>query len=116
MEVERRRWPLHCLAAAGVLLCLSVAFSGEAPAATPPNCGATPIAKSTGGYWQCSFSDDFNGTALDTSKWLPQRTDTSGYTNGLTACFVDSANNISVANGSLQLTVRKEAAPFTCTD
>jgi beta-glucanase (GH16 family) len=94
-------------------------FSGHAWAASPPSgpdCGSTPIAKSTGGYWQCKFADDFNGSALDSTKWMPQRTDNSGYTNGLTACFVDSANNVSVSSGSLKLTVRKEAAPFTCTD
>ena len=93
-------------------------FSGQARAAslpTGPDCGG-PVAKSTGGYWRCSFSDDFNGSALDATKWLPQRTDNSGYTNGPTACFVDSPNNIAVSNGGLQLTVRREAAPFTCTD
>lgn len=31
-------------------------------------------------------------------------------------CFVNSPNNISVANGVLNLTVRQEAAPFTCVD
>ena len=70
--------------------------------------------KSTGGNWQCSFVDDFGGNSLDSSKWIPQRTDTSGYLNGATACFVDSPNNVSVSNGSLKLTARKEAAPFSC--
>jgi beta-glucanase (GH16 family) len=116
VEVDRSRWALIvCLAAA---LVLTLFFSAQARAATlpAPNCGATLIPKSTGGTWRCSFSDDFDGTALDTSKWTVQRTDNSGYTNGLTACFVDSTNNVSVANGSLDLTVRKEAAPFTCSD
>jgi beta-glucanase (GH16 family) len=74
------------------------------------------IAKKAVDYWQCTFSDDFDGTTLDSTKWVPQRTDTSGYTSGKTACFVDSPNNISVSNGTLQLTARKEAAPFTCND
>ncbi len=67
-------------------------------------------------YWRCTFSDDFNGTTLDSSKWVPQRTDYSGYTSGPTACFVDSPNNISVSDGTLKLTARKEDAPFTCAD
>ncbi|MCW3017027.1 MAG: hypothetical protein JWO02_4119 [Solirubrobacterales bacterium] len=85
------------------------------PASTAPSCGAT-ISKSTGGSWQCTFADEFGGSALDAGKWIAQQTATSGYTSGLTACFVDSPNNISVSNGTLNLTARKEAAPFTCTN
>jgi beta-glucanase (GH16 family) len=70
----------------------------------------------TAGNWACTFSDDFDGTSLDTSKWIAQRTATSGYTSGKTACFVDSPNNVSVSNGTLQLTARTEASPFTCSD
>jgi beta-glucanase (GH16 family) len=76
-------------------------------------CG-TRLAKNTGGYWECTFSDDFEGTSLDLSKWVPQRTDTSGYMNGPTACFVDGPNNVSVSSGSLKLTAREESAPFDC--
>jgi beta-glucanase (GH16 family) len=76
-------------------------------------CGA-PIAKSSGGYWECTFSDNFDGTTLDRSKWLPQRTDQTGYVHGPTACFVDRPDNISVSDGTLRLTARKESAPFGC--
>ncbi len=74
------------------------------------------VTKSAGDHWQCTFSDDFDGTTLDSTKWVPQRTDWSGYTSGLDACFVDTPNNISVSGGTLQLTARKEPAPFTCKD
>jgi beta-glucanase (GH16 family) len=47
---------------------------------------------------------------------VPITTATSGYTSGDTACFVNSANNISVGNGYLSLTARLEPAPFTCVD
>ena len=100
--------------AALVLVTLGPTALAAAPQKNQPNCGTTQIRKSTGGYWQCTFADDFNGTGLDTGKWLPQRTDTSGYVNGLTACFVDSPNNVSVSGGNLNLTARKEAAPFDC--
>lgn len=80
-----------------------------------PSCGTT-IYKSVGVPWTCTFDDEFGGTSLDGSKWIAQETANSGYTSGPTACFVNSPNNISVANGTLNLTVRKEAAPFTCTD
>jgi hypothetical protein len=88
--------------------------SGPAPPPAPGECGA-PVAKGGGGYWACTFADNFNGTSLDRRKWLPQRTDNSGYVNGPTACFLDKAGNVSVSGGTLQLTARKEAAPFGCT-
>ncbi|MEP7019702.1 MAG: glycoside hydrolase family 16 protein, partial [Pseudonocardiales bacterium] len=81
----------------------------------PPSCGTTTIARSTGGYWQCTFADEFSGITVDTGKWIAQQTANSGYHSGA-ECFVNSPNNISVAGGTLRLTVRAEAAPFTCTD
>ena len=75
-------------------------------------CG-DPVAKAGGGDWTCTFDDEFNGTALDTSKFIPINSSASG-ANGGGACFVDSPNNISEGNGVLTLTVRKEAAPFVC--
>ena len=74
-----------------------------------PRCGPS-------GPWTCTFDDEFNGTSLDTTKWTPQVTATSGYTSGRTACFVNNPNNISVSGGDLQLTALQTAAPFTCTD
>jgi beta-glucanase (GH16 family) len=81
---------------------------------TGPDCaGATPDGVS--GSWTCTFDDEFNGTSLDTTKWTPQVTATSGYISGATACFVNSPDNISVSNGFLQLTALQTAQPFTCT-
>jgi beta-glucanase (GH16 family) len=74
------------------------------------------VAKSAGGDWVCTFSDDFDGTNLDQTKWIAQRTDSSGFTDGGNSCFVDSPNNISVSSGTLRLTSRKEASPLTCND
>jgi len=90
-----------------------------AAASSAPNCGGQVMAKPGGGDWQCSFDDEFNGTTLNAANWVVQQTATSGYTTGAgsgIACYVDSANNVSVAGGYLNLTVRKEAKPFTCTD
>jgi beta-glucanase (GH16 family) len=114
-EVDRSR-SLAQAGFAALVVSFAVLLSGHAQAATTaPDCG-TAIPKSTGGSWQCTFSDDFNGTSLDTSKWVPQQTETSGYTSGPTACFENNANNISVSNGTLKLTARREAAPFMCKD
>jgi beta-glucanase (GH16 family) len=79
------------------------------------DCGGTTIYKSNGTKWTCTFDDEFDGTSLNTKKWTPVTTATSGYHSGI-ECDVNSSNNLSVSGGALKLTVRKEAAPFVCTD
>jgi beta-glucanase (GH16 family) len=84
-----------------------------------PNCHERKIAKPSGGYWKCTFDDEFNGTELDTNEWTPQQTsDSSYYTGpvGSRACYVNDPQNVSVSEGYLHLTARKERAPFTCKD
>ena len=83
---------------------------------TAPSCGGSTVVVSNGITWGCSFDTEFSGTSLDTTEWTPVTTASSGYTSGKTACFENSPNNVSVGNGYLSLTARKEAAPFTCTD
>jgi beta-glucanase (GH16 family) len=108
-------------AAPGVLTIALALLAGALPSTADaidapgekPNCGPR-LAKSSGGKWHCTFADDFSGTTIDTSKWVAQRTETSGYTSGPDACFVASANNIGVSDGTLKLTARREAEPFTC--
>jgi beta-glucanase (GH16 family) len=86
-------------------------------------CGGEALpAKPGGGAWTCSFDDEFDASTgdpsgLNTSWWVPQVTATSAYTTGpvgAQACYVNSPNNISVSGGALHLTVRREAAPFSC--
>jgi beta-glucanase (GH16 family) len=83
------------------------------PNAPTTSCGLLP--KATGGSWECTLDEEFNSTTLNRKLWDPITTAESGFHSG-PECFVDSPNNISVANGVLSLTVRKEAAPFMCDD
>ena len=77
-------------------------------------CGLLPpLDKGNGGVWTCTFADEFNGKSLDRTKWVVQRTDLSGFHSG-PECFLDDPDNVQVVRGTLLLTVRKEAAPFTC--
>ncbi len=89
--------------------------SGPSPdqGPTKPDCGPQ-ILKTTGGLWECTFADDFDGTRLNLNKWLPQRTAETGYVSGPDACFVDGPDNVSVSAGTLKLTARKEPTPFSC--
>ena len=82
------------------------------PKPTGPSCGST-IQKPDGSPWQCTFDEEFSSSTLDDRKWVVQTTEASGYHGG-GDCFVNSPNNVSIANGVLSLTTRKEAAPFTC--
>jgi beta-glucanase (GH16 family) len=83
------------------------------PAPPPaPDCGAT-IAKAAGGTWVCSFDDEFNGTTLDTTKWSIVTSATGAPVNN-GACYTTSPNNVSVAGGYLNLTVRQESTPMSC--
>jgi beta-glucanase (GH16 family) len=75
------------------------------------------MAKPGGGVWQCSFDDEFSGTTLNGQNWVAQQTVNSGFTTGAgsaVACYVNRPNNVSEAGGHLNLTVRKEAQPFSC--
>ena len=88
-----------------------------APAAnaiSPQLCGGERAVRPSGGFYKCTFDDEFNGTKVDGTKWMAVTTASTGFHSGA-ECFVASSNNIAEANGVLSLTVRKEAAPFTCT-
>ena len=76
-------------------------------------CGAQPR-KADGSAWSCSFDDEFDGTSLDRTKWVPQTAFVTGDATAGYACYVDSTNNVSVAGGSLHLTIRKEPAAVPC--
>jgi beta-glucanase (GH16 family) len=86
----------------------------EPPSGDGPCGGVGTKARSDGGTWTCSFYDEFSGTSLDRTKWLPQTTDGSGFSSGTQDCFMDSPNNVGVTNGNLVLTSRRESGYFTC--
>ncbi len=83
-----------------------------APAGAPL-CGGVTLAKAGGGNWQCTFADEFDGTALDRTKWAPQVTASSNFYSP-PGCYMDSPNNVFVSGGFLNLAARKEAQSFTC--
>jgi beta-glucanase (GH16 family) len=81
---------------------------------TPPaRCGDVTGRKADGGTWRCTFDDEFDGTSVDSSKWRIQETSWNGFHSGA-ECFVNDPDNVSVADGTLRLTVRQERTGFTC--
>jgi beta-glucanase (GH16 family) len=75
-------------------------------------CGTRP-AKADGSLWSCTFNDDFSGSTLDRTKWMPQTAFATGVQSAH-ACYLDDPSVINVENGSLNLTVRKVANPVSC--
>ena len=69
------------------------------------DCGPRP-AKADGTLWACTLAQDFTGTELDRSVWMPQTIFRSG-TNTAWACYIDDPSVISVHDDALHLTVRK---------
>jgi beta-glucanase (GH16 family) len=113
--------PIGSVATILITIAVMVLLAGAAEAARPlearkPSpfaCGAL-LLKPNGLPWVCTFAEDFNGSTLNPDKWVVQTTAGSGFT-GRGDCFMDTPANVSIANGVLSLTTRKEAAPFTCT-
>jgi len=75
-----------------------------------PAAGAGPSAPS--GSWTNTFDEEFNGTAVDTTKWEPDRygQDYGGdtpFNPGSEAAWFNTGN-VSVSGGNLHLTIRDE--------
>lgn len=85
------------------------------PAASAPSdaCGPRPQ-RADGTYYSCSFHDDFNGTALDRTRWMAQDTAQTGVFTGQGGCYRDNARTIAVAGGTLRLTATIHPQMFLC--
>jgi beta-glucanase (GH16 family) len=84
------------------------------PPPPPPSdaCGPQPQ-RADGTYWNCTFVDDFSGTALDRTRWLPQTAFRAGSAKDW-ACYLDDPSVVSVADGNLNLSVRRLPASAPC--
>jgi beta-glucanase (GH16 family) len=75
-------------------------------------CGAgvpetQPLAPKEGAGWELVWADEFEGTALDRSKWTPEVSCWGGGNNER-QCYTDRPENIAVEGGMLLLKARKE--------
>jgi beta-glucanase (GH16 family) len=69
--------------------------------------GATPgVPQPTA--WRLVWHDEFDGTALDTTKWV-RETGGNGWGNGELEFYTDRVDNARVANGYLVIEARREA-------
>jgi len=84
----------------------------EPPTGPTDACGVRP-AKADGSHWACTIAEDFTGTELNRSLWMPQTIFKSG-TDSTWACYLDDPSVISVHDGALDLTVRKLPQSIAC--
>ncbi|GAB4477375.1 MAG: glycoside hydrolase family 16 protein [Erythrobacter tepidarius] len=66
-----------------------------------------PLAPREGRGWELVWADEFDGTALDRSKWTPEESCWGGG-NFERQCYTDRPENIAVEGGLLLLKARKE--------
>ncbi len=60
--------------------------------------------------WSLVWSDEFNGSSLDTSKWTAETgTGSGGWGNNELEYYTNRSQNVSVSGGNLAITARKEA-------
>ncbi|MFO6448582.1 family 16 glycosylhydrolase [Erythrobacter sp. NE805] len=69
--------------------------------------GDRPLAPLEGAGWELVWADEFEGTALDRSKWTPEVSCWGGG-NDERQCYTDRPENIAVEGGMLLLKARKE--------
>jgi beta-glucanase (GH16 family) len=76
-------------------------------------CGA-PVKTSSGAEWVCTFADDFDGDALNRSKWQVTKTSAIGFTQSARECYVDDPAHVKVADGLLTLRATTLQSPAPC--
>lgn len=76
-------------------------FGGATPTAEQP------LAPKEGAGWELVWADEFEGSALDRSKWTPEVSCWGGG-NAERQCYTDRPANIAVEGGMLVLKARKE--------
>lgn len=74
----------------------------------PSIAGAEP--PGNGSNWVMTFSDEFDGTALDTTKWATTYPGGARTNNDELEWYVDDPDHHVVSNGTLKLIARKESA------
>ena len=93
--------------AAALLMAGGFAGSSAAPPADQPAAPAPRVAPLEGAGWELVWADEFDGTALDRSKWTPEVSCWGGGNNER-QCYLDRPENIAVEDGLLLLKARKE--------
>lgn len=111
---------LAAVTATLTLVAILIAAAPE-PAAAPspgPTARATatpaPPQPSPPPGWTLAWNDEFNGSVVDRSSWAVEHASTFGDGNNELACLMDRPSNVSVADGALTITARREQTLLRC--
>lgn len=90
---------------------LASACTGDAPDQAAPAPGSAPVAElasdGAASGWRLVWSDEFDGSAIDPSKW-DFDVDCRGGGNAERQCYTDRPQNARIEDGALVITARRE--------
>lgn len=92
----------------------SVVVAPAKAAFVPTDACGTVLKKADGTPWSCTLNEDFSGTSLNRSLWMPQVQFAMG-SQGAHTCYRDDPSTINVSGGTLNLSTRRVEVPVTCT-
>lgn len=104
------------LIACGVLVSLAAVRLASSPTvgglgSTNAACGSNRLPRAGGGYWTCTFDDEFSGSTLSSTRWTALDTASDGFSGGQEC---DRSQNVSVAGGLLVLTATHLPSAVPC--
>lgn len=107
------------VALAGLISCGGSDGGGKKNSSSSVSSSSAPVVSSSsssssaGPVWELVWSDEFNGTSIDTSKWGYEKNCWGGGNNEQ-QCYTDRAENSFVADGVLNIVAKRE--DFTGSD
>ena len=111
MQLSFRKTIVTVVAATAVLAGSLVDATATHATTVAPSCGSTAPLKADGTPWVCTFDDEFDGSALDTTHWTAISSSTTGYTTGID-CY--APRQVTVTGGELVLTANRLLMSSPC--
>jgi beta-glucanase (GH16 family) len=106
--------PIHIHVGILSLLSLAVGILFYVQGRATDSAIAGPPTAASGKVWQQVWSDEFNGTGIDSTKWNVANNSNYGGGNNEDQCYMSA--NVGVSSGNLQLTGRKQTVSCGATN
>ena len=80
----------------------------------PPSSSPSPTDPPAPEGWNLVWSDEFDGDAVDASKWEVLNNSPFGHGNGELACLMNRPENVAVKDGQLHINALRKESPIKC--